>query len=66
MTTPIAGEGAVDAYARLAELGLTLPSVVPPLAAYAWHVPGARQWPAGTPHPQKVAVTPSENTRPRS
>ncbi|HEX9999918.1 MAG TPA: RidA family protein [Actinoplanes sp.] len=34
MTTPIAGEGAVDAYARLAELGLTLPAVVPPLAAY--------------------------------
>jgi enamine deaminase RidA (YjgF/YER057c/UK114 family) len=34
MTTPLAGEGAVDAYARLAELGLTLPSVVLPLAAY--------------------------------
>jgi enamine deaminase RidA (YjgF/YER057c/UK114 family) len=34
VTTPIAGEGAVDAYARLAELGLTLPAVVPPLAAY--------------------------------
>lgn len=34
MTTPVAGEGGVDAYARLAELGLTLPTVVPPLAAY--------------------------------
>ena len=34
MTTPVAGEGGVDAYARLAELGLTLPAVVPPLAAY--------------------------------
>lgn len=34
MTTPIAGEGAVDAYAKLAELGLSLPAVVPPLAAY--------------------------------
>ena len=34
MTTPIAGEGGVDAYARLAELGLTLPPVVPPVAAY--------------------------------
>ena len=34
MTTPISGEGGVDAYARLAELGLTLPVVVPPLAAY--------------------------------
>lgn len=31
---PIAGEGAVDAYAKLAELGLTLPTVVPPLASY--------------------------------
>jgi enamine deaminase RidA (YjgF/YER057c/UK114 family) len=31
VTTPVSGEGA---YARLAELGLTLPSVVPPLAAY--------------------------------
>jgi enamine deaminase RidA (YjgF/YER057c/UK114 family) len=27
-------DGAADAYARLAELGLTLPQVVPPLAAY--------------------------------
>jgi len=34
VTTPISGEGGVDAYARLAELGLTLPSVAPPLAAY--------------------------------
>ncbi|HEV8172767.1 MAG TPA: RidA family protein [Actinoplanes sp.] len=32
--TPVSGEGAADAYARLAELGLTLPQVVPPLAAY--------------------------------
>ncbi|GIF25237.1 enamine deaminase RidA (YjgF/YER057c/UK114 family) [Actinoplanes tereljensis] len=34
MTTPLAGEGGVDAYERLAELGLTLPPVVPPVAAY--------------------------------
>ena len=34
MTTPIAGEGGVDAYARLAELGISLPQVAPPLAAY--------------------------------
>ncbi|BCJ43319.1 LysR family transcriptional regulator [Actinoplanes ianthinogenes] len=34
MTTPVAGEGGVDAYAKLAELGLTLPTVVPPLASY--------------------------------
>ena len=34
MTTPVTGEGGADAYARLAELGLTLPSVVPPLASY--------------------------------
>lgn len=32
--TPVSGEGGTDAYARLAELGLTLPKVVPPLAAY--------------------------------
>jgi enamine deaminase RidA (YjgF/YER057c/UK114 family) len=32
--TPVSGDGALDAYARLAELGLTLPQVVPPLAAY--------------------------------
>jgi enamine deaminase RidA (YjgF/YER057c/UK114 family) len=34
MTTPVAGEGSADAYERLAELGLTLPTVAPPLAAY--------------------------------
>ena len=34
MTTPVTGAGGADAYARLAELGLTLPSVVPPLASY--------------------------------
>jgi enamine deaminase RidA (YjgF/YER057c/UK114 family) len=34
VTTPIAGEGGVDAYAKLAELGLTLPQVAAPLAAY--------------------------------
>jgi len=34
VTTPIAGEGGVDAYARLAELGISLPQVAPPLAAY--------------------------------
>jgi enamine deaminase RidA (YjgF/YER057c/UK114 family) len=34
VTTPVAGEGGVDAYARLTELGLTLPTVVPPLASY--------------------------------
>jgi enamine deaminase RidA (YjgF/YER057c/UK114 family) len=32
--TPVSGVGGGDAYARLAELGLTLPQVVPPLAAY--------------------------------
>jgi enamine deaminase RidA (YjgF/YER057c/UK114 family) len=32
--TPVSGAGAADAYTRLAELGLTLPQVVPPLAAY--------------------------------
>ena len=32
--TPVSGEGGADAYAKLAELGLTLPQVVPPLAAY--------------------------------
>ncbi|MBO3743540.1 RidA family protein [Actinoplanes flavus] len=31
---PVAGDGAVDAYARLAELGLTLPSVAAPVASY--------------------------------
>jgi enamine deaminase RidA (YjgF/YER057c/UK114 family) len=34
VTTPVAGEGGVDAYGKLAELGITLPPVVPPLAAY--------------------------------
>jgi enamine deaminase RidA (YjgF/YER057c/UK114 family) len=34
VTTPIAGEGGVDAYARLAALGLQLPQVAAPLAAY--------------------------------
>ena len=36
MTTPapVAGEGAVDAYAKLTELGLTLPTVVPPVGSY--------------------------------
>ena len=32
--TPVTGVGGVDAYAKLAEMGLTLPQVVPPLAAY--------------------------------
>lgn len=31
---PVSGAGATDAYARLVELGLTLPPVVAPLAAY--------------------------------
>ncbi len=31
---PVSGDGTVDAYARLAEMGLTLPQVVPPVAAY--------------------------------
>jgi enamine deaminase RidA (YjgF/YER057c/UK114 family) len=31
---PVSGAGGTDAYARLTELGLTLPQVVPPLAAY--------------------------------
>ncbi|GAA4933511.1 RidA family protein [Actinoplanes utahensis] len=36
MTTPapVAGAGAVDAYAKLAELGLTLPKVAAPVASY--------------------------------
>ncbi|BFU41907.1 RidA family protein [Krasilnikovia sp. MM14-A1004] len=34
MSAPVSGSGAVDAYARLKELGLTLPEVVPPLASY--------------------------------
>ena len=32
--TPVTGTGGADAYARLAELGLTLPQVLPPLASY--------------------------------
>lgn len=32
--TPVSGDGGAAIYARLAELGLTLPQVVPPLAAY--------------------------------
>ena len=34
MTTPISGDGGAAIYAKLEELGLTLPEVVPPLAAY--------------------------------
>jgi enamine deaminase RidA (YjgF/YER057c/UK114 family) len=34
VTEPVPVSGVVDVYARLAELGLTLPKVVPPLAAY--------------------------------
>jgi enamine deaminase RidA (YjgF/YER057c/UK114 family) len=36
MTTPapVSGDGGVDAYARLGKLGLVLPEVAPPLAAY--------------------------------
>jgi enamine deaminase RidA (YjgF/YER057c/UK114 family) len=33
-TTPVSGDGGAGIYGRLAELGLTLPEVVPPLAAY--------------------------------
>ena len=40
--TPVSGDGAADAYARLAELGLTLPQVVPPLAAYVPAVQSGR------------------------
>jgi enamine deaminase RidA (YjgF/YER057c/UK114 family) len=32
--TPVTGVGGADAYARLADLGLALPEVVPPLASY--------------------------------
>ena len=34
MTTPISGDGGAAIYAKLEELGLSLPEVVPPLAAY--------------------------------
>jgi enamine deaminase RidA (YjgF/YER057c/UK114 family) len=33
-TVPVSGAGGAEVYAKLAELGLTLPEVVPPLAAY--------------------------------
>ncbi|GGQ43670.1 RidA family protein [Couchioplanes azureus] len=32
--TPVSGAGGADAYARLAELGLTLPTVVAPIGSY--------------------------------
>jgi enamine deaminase RidA (YjgF/YER057c/UK114 family) len=32
--TPVSGDGGAEIYARLAELGLTLPQVAPPVAAY--------------------------------
>ena len=34
MTVPVSGDGGAEIYAKLAELGLKLPQVVPPLAAY--------------------------------
>jgi enamine deaminase RidA (YjgF/YER057c/UK114 family) len=34
MTVPVSGNGGAEIYAKLAELGLKLPEVVPPLAAY--------------------------------
>ena len=34
MTAPVSGDGSAGVYAKLAELGLTLPEVVPPVAAY--------------------------------
>src|SRR4051794_9175015 len=34
LPTPVSGAGGAEVYAKLAELGLTLPEVVPPLAAY--------------------------------
>jgi len=34
VTTPISGDGGAAIYARLEQLGLTLPEVAPPLAAY--------------------------------
>jgi enamine deaminase RidA (YjgF/YER057c/UK114 family) len=34
MTVPVSGDGGAEIYAKLAELGLKLPEVVPPLAAY--------------------------------
>jgi enamine deaminase RidA (YjgF/YER057c/UK114 family) len=34
VTLPVSGDGGAEVYLKLAELGLTLPEVVPPLAAY--------------------------------
>ena len=34
MTLPVSGDGGAEVYLKLAKLGLTLPEVVPPLAAY--------------------------------
>jgi enamine deaminase RidA (YjgF/YER057c/UK114 family) len=34
MTVPVSGDGGAEIYAKLADLGLKLPEVVPPLAAY--------------------------------
>jgi len=34
MTVPVSGDGGAEIYAKLAELGLKLPQVVPPFAAY--------------------------------
>ena len=41
--TPVSGAGGTDAYARLVELGLTLPQVVAPLAAYVPAVQSGNQ-----------------------
>ena len=40
---PVSGTGGADAYARLVELGLTLPQVVAPLAAYVPAVQSGNQ-----------------------
>jgi enamine deaminase RidA (YjgF/YER057c/UK114 family) len=40
---PVSGTGGADAYARLVELGLTLPPVVAPLAAYVPAVQSGNQ-----------------------
>ena len=40
---PVSGTGVTDAYARLVELGLTLPQVVAPLAAYVPAVQSGNQ-----------------------
>jgi len=34
VTLPVSGDGGAEVYLKLAKLGLTLPEVVPPLAAY--------------------------------